>query len=190
MRKLFVLALLLVSSVSVYAQEVDSFIELLRSDVKTNKKAIITAAMDFTDTQASVFWPIYRNYEFDLDKLGDARVTMIKDYAENYQSMTDAKAKELMEKAFKFQEERLKLRRKYFNEISKTLSPMGHSTKVALYAVSRMDRNAGKRSTRRDGREYFERRRLCARRRSGLAQAGGEGAEGRRLRLDTHLPQR
>lgn len=123
MKKLVLLLFALVTTAAYAQDDVDSFVELLRSDVKTNKKAIITAAMDFTDAQASVFWPIYRNYEFDLDKLGDARVAMIKDYAENYQNMTDAKAKELMERAFKFQEDRLKLRKKYFNEISKALSP-------------------------------------------------------------------
>ena len=124
MKKLLLCTLFIFSSTAAYAQDdLDSFVELLRSDVKTNKKAIITAAMGFTDAQAAAFWPVYRNYEFDLDKLGDARVAMIKEYAENYQNMTDAKAKELMEKAFKFQEERLKLRKKYFNEVSKALSP-------------------------------------------------------------------
>lgn len=118
------LLLFALTATAVQAQnDVDSFIELLRSDVNTNKKTIFTAAMDFTDAQASVFWPIYRNYEFDLDKLGDARVAMIKDYAENFQNMTDTKAKELAERAFKFQEERLKLRKKYFNQLSKALSP-------------------------------------------------------------------
>ncbi|MGH7493972.1 MAG: hypothetical protein ACREOO_16465 [bacterium] len=122
--KKFLLLLFVLATTAVHAQDnVASFIELLRSEVSTNKKAIVTAAMDFTDAQASVFWPIYRNYEFDLNKLGDARVAMIKDYAENYEKMTDPKAKELAEKAFKFQEDRLKLRKKYFNELSKALSP-------------------------------------------------------------------
>ena len=118
------LLLFALAATAVQAQDdVDSFIELLRSDVNTNKKTIITAAMDFNDTQAAAFWPIYRNYEFDLNKLGDTRVALIKDYADNYEQMTDAKAKELAEKTFKYQEDRLKLRKKYFKEVSKALSP-------------------------------------------------------------------
>ncbi|MGH7493980.1 MAG: hypothetical protein ACREOO_16505 [bacterium] len=123
MKKSLLLLFALVTSAAHAQNDVDSFIELLRSEVSTNKKAIVTAAMDFTDAQASVFWPIYRNYEFDLNKLGDARVATIKEYADNYEKMTDAKAKELAEKAFKYQEDRLKLRKKYFNELSKALSP-------------------------------------------------------------------
>ena len=118
------LLLFALAATAVQAQDdLDSFIELLRSDVNTSKKTIITAAMDFNDTQAAAFWPIYRNYEFDLDKLGDARVAMIKDYADSYDNLSDAKAKELAERAFKFQEDRLKLGKKYFKEISKALSP-------------------------------------------------------------------
>lgn len=123
MKKLMLLLFALATTATYAQDDVDSFVELLRSDVKTNKKAIIVTAMEFTAAQAEVFWPIYRNYEFDLDNLGDARFTLFKEYADNYESMTDEKAKQLMEKAFKFQEDRLKLRKKYFNEISKALSP-------------------------------------------------------------------
>jgi hypothetical protein len=123
MKKLMLLLFALATTAAFAQDDVDSFVELLRSDVKTNKKAIIAAAMEFTDAQAAVFWPIYRNYEFELDKLGDARFTMIKNYADNYANMTNEKDKELIETAFKLQEERLKLRKKYFGEFSKALSP-------------------------------------------------------------------
>jgi len=123
MKKLLLTVLLLLTSAT-FAQDVDSFVELLRSDVNTQKKAIITEVMQFSEAEAAAFWPVYRNYEFELDKVGDARVALIKGYAENYETMTDAKAAELIDKAFKFQEERLKLRKKYFQEVSKILSPV------------------------------------------------------------------
>ena len=123
MKKLLLTVFLLLTTAT-FAQDLDSFIELLRSDVKTEKKAIITEVMQFNDTEAAAFWPAYRNYEFELDKVGDARVALIKDYAENYETMTDAKAKELMDKSFKFREDRLKLQKKYFQEFSKILSPV------------------------------------------------------------------
>lgn len=129
MRKYF-LILFVLAATTIFAQEVDSFIELLRSDVNTQKKAIITEVMEFTEAEAAAFWPAYRNYELEQDKLGDARVALIKDYAANYETMVDAKAAELMDKAFKFQEERLKLRKKYFKEFSKIISP----TKAAKWA--------------------------------------------------------
>jgi hypothetical protein len=129
MRK-YLLTLFVFAATTIFAQDVDSFIELLRSDVKTQKKAIITEVMEFSEQESAAFWPVYRNYQLELDKIGDARVALIKDYAANYETMVDAKASELMEKAFKFREERLKLQKKYFKEFSKILSP----TKAAKWA--------------------------------------------------------
>jgi hypothetical protein len=131
MNKLLLIVFLMITSVT-FAQDVDSFIELLRSDLKTEKKAIITEGMDFTEQEASAFWPEYRNYEFDLEKLGDARVVLIKDYAENFEKMTDDKAAELIDKAFDFREERLKLEKKYFKKFSKILTPVKAAKWVQL----------------------------------------------------------
>ena len=82
---------------------------------------IITEVMDFTEEQVGVFWPIYREYDLELTKIGDERLAMIKDYAEHYQTLTDEKAKELMEKAFQLQQKRIKLRRAYFKKMDKVL---------------------------------------------------------------------
>ena len=122
--KKYVLFIAVFIATAVFAQDVDSFFELLRSDLKTGKKEIITMVMDFTDSEASAFWPIYREYEFGLDELGDARLTLTKNYAENYENMTDEKATELINDAIKFQQDRLKLRKKYFKKFSKALSPI------------------------------------------------------------------
>lgn len=117
--KKFVLLLLLVLSVSLFAQ--DDFIELLRQDLKTQKVAIITETMNFTEEESNVFWPVYREYDFEATKLSDERLAIIKDYAEHYEMMTDEKAKELMDRSIKLEEKRLKLRKKFYKEFQKVL---------------------------------------------------------------------
>jgi hypothetical protein len=113
----------LASYSSAYGQ-VDSYIELLRSDVRTQKQALLTEAMQFSDEQAAIFWPIYREYDLELSKIGDQRVALIKDYAANYETMTDAKAKELADRSFKLEEDRVKLRKKYFDRVQKAIDPI------------------------------------------------------------------
>jgi hypothetical protein len=120
MKKLFVFITLCLAT-AVFAQDVDNYIELLRSDLKTQKKIIITEAMVFTEQEAAAFWPVYRTYEADLDKLGDARFLLIKDYANNIDKLTDAKAKELMDKSIQFQKDRLDAKAKLFAELCKVL---------------------------------------------------------------------
>jgi hypothetical protein len=106
-----------------FAQEnLNSIVELLRQDVKTKKIALITEIMQFTEEESAAFWPIFRKYDVELQKVGDERVALIKDYAENFDNIDDDKAKEIAEKAFKIDERRLKLQKKYFKEVSKKTS--------------------------------------------------------------------
>jgi hypothetical protein len=121
-KKLFLIAYL-ISLTSVFAQDVDSYIELLKSDVKSDKKAIITEVMNFDEKQAEVFWPIYREYEYEQDKLSDKRISNIKDFAANFDSLTNEKANQLIENAFDFQDDRLDLNKKFYKKFAEVLTP-------------------------------------------------------------------
>ena len=89
--------------------------------MRADKVAIITQAMQFNDKDSAAFWPIYRRYESDLSKLNDDRVQIIKTYAEKFDNITDADAKDLAEKSFAFESKRTDLKKKYFKEFNKQL---------------------------------------------------------------------
>ncbi len=103
------------------AAQGEQYLELLRTDIRTKKVAIITEVMQFADEEGTAFWPIYREYDLELSKLGDRRVALIKMYAENYEAMTDEASKTLADDWFKLQEDRLKLNKKYYKEVEKVL---------------------------------------------------------------------
>jgi hypothetical protein len=126
------LAILLTIPAVSSAQE--SYLELLRSDVRAEKVALITELMMFTDEQAEVFWPIYRDMEHEVGKLGDRRIAIIKEYAEHYEQMTDEKAKELISKTFALREDFLALEKKYHKKLAKALDPI---TAAKFYQVNR-----------------------------------------------------
>jgi len=96
-------------------------IELMRSDLRTQKKAIITQAMHLSEEQADKFWPVYSEYEAGLTKLNDQRVQLIQDYAASYNSMTDKSAKDLIARSFKLQEARTSLLKKYVSKMGKAV---------------------------------------------------------------------
>ncbi len=118
---------LMVALLGALAAAVPSFAqdptELLRSDLRTNKTAIITQAMQLDATQSDLFWPIYRKYEADLIKLNDQALALVKDYAANYDNMTDPMAKDLLKRGFSIREGRTKLLKKYTGEVEKKVSP-------------------------------------------------------------------
>jgi hypothetical protein len=99
----------------------DAYVEMARSDVRTQKTAILAQAVPMTETESAVFWPVYRKYDLELSGLGDERLAIIKDYAAHYTAMTEAKAKELAERTLAWEEKRVELKKKYFGEFNKIL---------------------------------------------------------------------
>jgi len=100
-----------------------AYVELLRSDVRAQKAAILTELMGFTDTEDAAFWPIYREYDLELSKLNDERIGMIKEYAANYGAVSDALADSLARRAIDIDRRRTGLLEKYYDRVKESLSP-------------------------------------------------------------------
>jgi hypothetical protein len=100
-----------------------AYAELLRSDVRAQKVAIITEVMGFTESEDAAFWPIYREYDLEMAKLGDERVAMISEYARNYSTLTDAVAGELARKAIDLSARRDAALGRCFDRLKAALSP-------------------------------------------------------------------
>jgi hypothetical protein len=99
----------------------DTDIQLLRSDVQASKNQIIADTMQFTDVESGAFWPVYRDYARDQQVIGDGRVQLIKDYARNYDSMDDPKAKDMVQRMINIEDRTLNLREDYWPKFMKAL---------------------------------------------------------------------
>jgi hypothetical protein len=97
----------------------DSYIEKLRADVRADKVAIITDAMQFNDQESKIFWPVYRKYEADITKINDQRLALIKSYSDKFVSMTDADAKAIIDQSLDFESRRTDVKKKYAEEFQK-----------------------------------------------------------------------
>ena len=134
-RMMATLSLLVASSAAVYVQapqasdketkalNLSAYAELLRSDVRAQKVAIITEVMGFTDAEDKAFWPIYREYDLEMSKLGDERVALIAEYAANYSKLTDATADALVNKALDLEARRQTAKAKCYDRVKAALSP-------------------------------------------------------------------
>jgi len=99
----------------------DTDIQLLRSDLQADKNKVIADTMKFTDAESSAFWPVYRDYVRDQQKIGDERLEVIKDYAKNYDSMNDDKARDMVQRMINVEDETLNLREDYWPKFMKAL---------------------------------------------------------------------
>ena len=103
--------------------------QLVRETIQADKKLFVADNMQLSEAEAKVFWPVYESYQKDLGKIVDRTKNLIDDYATNYQTMTDATAKKLIDNMIAIENDRLKLRKDYLPKFRNVLS----DKKVARY---------------------------------------------------------
>lgn len=117
-------AMFLLSGEAAYAQDdaqLDQYVNLLRKDLRSAKKQLVAANMTLTDAEATKFWPVYDQYTAELMKLYDTRIALVKEYAANFENLTDAEAKSLNKRAIDNDASFNKLRQKYVPLVAKVL---------------------------------------------------------------------
>jgi hypothetical protein len=100
----------------------DQDIELLRKDLRSERKQIVAANMTLTDAEAQKFWPVYDQYTAEVTKIGDARYALIKQYAQTYNNMTEAQAQNLLKGWLETDRRVVELRQQYVPLFEKVLS--------------------------------------------------------------------
>jgi Spy/CpxP family protein refolding chaperone len=101
--------------------EIDNAIEAMRKDARAGKSEILGKTMALDSTQAAAFWPIYKQYEAELQTVNNDRLAIIQDLAEHFDSLDDAKAKGLLERQVAYEDKKLVLMKKYKDEMLKAL---------------------------------------------------------------------
>ena len=101
----------------------DQDIQLLRADIRAQRKDLTAQNMTLTPDEATKFWPIYDQYMAEVAKVGDVRWTLIKDYATNYNTLTDAQAQDFIKKSGAVDQQFTALRLKYVPIFEKVISP-------------------------------------------------------------------
>lgn len=99
----------------------DSAMSVIRADIQADKTTIVGQAMNFNDKDGAVFWPIYRQYEYERSKLDDKRVGVIKEYTEKYPDLTDAEARAIADGMFECESRITALKARYFKKFNKAL---------------------------------------------------------------------
>ncbi len=106
------------------AQSEKSEMDMIREVFGKEWKTLSGEALSLNTAEAEKFWPIWDQYRSDRKSVSDTRMGLIKNYADNYENMTDAKATELAKGVLKNESDLNKLKSKYFKKMSKAVSPI------------------------------------------------------------------
>ncbi|MFO1417311.1 MAG: hypothetical protein U1E83_01440 [Methylotetracoccus sp.] len=85
------------------------------------RRALIARNLTLTPEEARHFWPLYDRYERELQHLTLRRRALIGVFGENYDAMTDAMARKIMNERLDIEEERTRIRRLYIPRFEKVL---------------------------------------------------------------------
>jgi hypothetical protein len=100
----------------------DQDIQLLRKDLRSAQKQIVAANVSLTEGEALKFWPVYDQYRAEAVKINDAKLSLIKEYATNYENLSDAQAESLISKWSAADDSAVQLRMKYIPIFEKVIS--------------------------------------------------------------------
>lgn len=119
------------------ADEIKAFIEAARAEMRASRDALLAANLEMTTAEADGFWPLYREYNNKKAALGDEQLKIIMDYAAVYPEVSDAIAKDLVDRSVKNTNALNKLKNSYVGKFGKVLP----STKLMrfLQIESRID---------------------------------------------------
>jgi hypothetical protein len=131
------------------ASSAEHNMEILMDKVRADKKLLVAANMELTDTEAKAFWPIYDQYQAELKGLNDRMTTVIKAYADAYNknTLTDAQATKLVSDVLTIDQDEVAMRKKYATSLGAVLP----GKKAARYLQIETKIRAGLRAEMADG---------------------------------------
>jgi hypothetical protein len=132
MRKLMFAVLLFVSTFSFAQSGVKEDIAVIQSLYGKSKQELVSAYMDLKEPQASAFSKVYEAYESERKALGEKRMMLIADYANNFTTLTDEKADELAKATLKNNMEYEKLYMKYYTKSKAVLGAVNAAKFIQL----------------------------------------------------------
>jgi hypothetical protein len=97
--------------------------EIVHEKLKADKKLIVAKYMELTESEATKFWPVYEEYQADLQKIDQRLLSMLQSYAADYRnkSLTDEKAQKLLDEWIAIENDDAKRRGSFVPKVMKAL---------------------------------------------------------------------
>ena len=109
-------------------------IELMRQDIRSERKKVVAANMPLSEVEATKFWPVYDRYIGETIKVNDLRFAVLKDYAETYDTATEEQADSFIKRWVALDGDNAQLRLKYIPEFEKVIS---HKKTAMFFQIDR-----------------------------------------------------
>ena len=101
--------------------ETDKDLELLRRDLRSEKKKLIALNLPLTAEESTRFWPVYDQYAADMSKVYDEFYKVVKEYTSIQKTITDDQASSLMKRWAELMVQLAQTRQRYIPIVEKVI---------------------------------------------------------------------
>jgi hypothetical protein len=103
--------------------DLDAAVTDARAVIQTERRMLVSEALQLTQPEAAAFWPLYDKYAAELKTIGDLRVKVITDFAAAYPDLSPELADQLLKDGLSYQQQLVKLRKSYLGKFRKAPGP-------------------------------------------------------------------
>ncbi len=123
MRAVIVWVVLALAATPASSQGVQESLELSREVVDQQKRVIVAGSLPLSNEEADAFWPLFDAFQKELKKLDGRSDRLIASYTAEYATLSDARARAMLDEALSIEEDRAKLKRKWVKRMARALPP-------------------------------------------------------------------
>ena len=95
--------------------------QIIIRQIQTDRRAVYAQNLELTEQESKAFWPIYDAFEGAMKKVTDARLELLNQYAEKYDALGEADAKQMLGRRLELDKQAFALRQKYAKKVQQVL---------------------------------------------------------------------
>lgn len=120
---LFFICFGLFTTTNIYSQQVQEIdYEKAKTQLQKERETIFIEALQLSVTQASVFHPIYVQFNKEKRVLDDMLISLFLNYGNNYQKLNKKLMSQFVKQSEEYQRKELSVRKKYYKILSEVIS--------------------------------------------------------------------
>lgn len=92
-----------------------------KEEIESMKIGFLTRKLSLSPEEAKTFWPVYNQYQDDLNKIRESRRNEIKDAKKDFMEMNDKDVEKIVDNEIAFRQNELDIMKKYHSQFKKVL---------------------------------------------------------------------